>query len=175
MLYDNDTIEFQGSTFRVNFENDDCYCEPWIEDDGHGPVSKWTRDPKRPGERVLVEDRGSFRYYDFREAVQIAKRDGWDAEPYGKGTRGERAARAAEADFRHLRAFCRGDWSYLAMTVELLDDEGEPTGEFATLGGVASSEDHRANACELAAIVMQTLQRRGHPTRDHSAILSGAF
>ena len=85
---------------------------------GHGPVSEWTTRAKQLGERVLVEDRrGAKRYYDFAEAVRIAKRDGWDAPPLGEGTKGQRAARAAEADFNRLRGWCNGDWEYVGIVV----------------------------------------------------------
>ena len=72
-----DTIEIDGRTFNVTIEPDSSHGAPWEEEDGHGPVSEWTRRDKRPGERVLCEDRGSRRYYDFAEACRIARRDGW--------------------------------------------------------------------------------------------------
>lgn len=62
-------------TARVVYDED--AGTPWDNEDGHGPVSKWTNRPKRPGELVLQSDRGGYRYYDYAEAVKIAKRDGW--------------------------------------------------------------------------------------------------
>lgn len=79
-IWDGDTFEHRGYTFRLTVERDDYMSEPWKEHDGHGPVSEWTRREKRPGERLLVSDGrdyGSKRYYDVQEATRIARRDGW--------------------------------------------------------------------------------------------------
>lgn len=102
--------------------DDDTGGAPWEQCDGHGPVSEWTARDKRPGERVLCEDRPSKRFYDFAEAVRIAKRDGWDTQPYGTGTANERAARAAEADYKFLRSWCNDDWRYIGVAVTVTRD-----------------------------------------------------
>lgn len=70
--------------------------------DGHGPVTAWTTRSKHPGELVINKDRGRARYYDFAEACRIARRDGWDAEPYNAGTETKRqqAAKAARVRLR---------------------------------------------------------------------------
>lgn len=145
----NDTFNHQGMTFCLTLETEDFHRrKPWIEDDGHGPVSDWrrtdylSRPTKAPGERILFRDGRSFRTYDFAEAVRIARRDGWDAPPYKTGTKGQQAARAAEADFNRLRQWCEGQWWYVGVVVELLDDEGEPTGETASLWGIESDADN---------------------------------
>jgi hypothetical protein len=119
-----------GYTAFVKFPHDDDADAPWENSDGHGPVSDWTGRDKRPGELVLCSDRGSKRYYDFAEAVRIAKRDGWDAKPYGTGTKGERAHRAALADFEHLRGWCNDEWHYVGVVVEVFHND-EPIGEDA--------------------------------------------
>jgi hypothetical protein len=84
MLYDGDTFEHAGNLFRVTFPRDDDHGAPWDEEDGHGPVTGWESRGKRPGEMVLSEDsRGrAKRFYDFAEAVRIARRDGWGHLPY---------------------------------------------------------------------------------------------
>lgn len=74
---DTSTVERDGYVVTATVVRDDDMGAPWENEDGHGPVSRWTSRPKRPGERVLNVDRGSYRYYDFAEAVKIAKRDGW--------------------------------------------------------------------------------------------------
>jgi hypothetical protein len=71
------TVSMGGFDVTAKIEADEDSGAPWKRDDGHGPVSDWTGREKRPGERVLSEDRTSKRYYDFEEAVKIAKRDGW--------------------------------------------------------------------------------------------------
>lgn len=150
-MYDNDTIEVDGKTFRVTIPYDDCGDKPWEREDGHGPVSEWRRagysgrSPKAPGERELCNDHGSARFYDFAEACHIARRDGWGFD--GKGVAAwqaeglslrQIAARAAEADFTRLYDWCNDRWQYVGVVVELLDSEGEGTGETDSLWGVES-------------------------------------
>ncbi len=134
-----DTFEHNDHKFRVTFRLDDDTTPPWKREDGHGPVSDWTRRTKAPGEMVLCADRGSHRYYNFAEAVRIARRDGWDAEPYSATeTRGQRARKAAMADFERLRRWCADQWSYIGVLVHLLDDEGDNTNEFESVWSVES-------------------------------------
>ena len=92
-------FERDGFTIKARTEYDDDASPPWKRSEGHGEVSEWTDRKKGPGERVLVSDRRSFCYSDVTESMRRAKRDGWDAPPYGTGTKGQRAARAVEADF----------------------------------------------------------------------------
>lgn len=162
------TLELEaGWTAEIRVEHDDDTGPPWEEQDGHGPVSDWRPwrdfgggyDQKRAGERVLVRDRSSARYYDFAEAVRIAKRDGWgpvccavcgayEDWPGGHGAHGFRpeskgrtAARAAEADFEYLRAWCNDKWEWLIVSVTVRDAEGEEAGR-ASCGGVESTGDY---------------------------------
>jgi hypothetical protein len=113
------TREHRGHTITVNWFADVDHGTPWENEDGHGPVTKWERRDKRPGERVLCSDRNAKRFYDYAEAIKIARRDGWDAEPYGTGTVGERAARAVEADFARLKAWCEDRWHYVGFKCEI--------------------------------------------------------
>ena len=149
------TFEHNGRTFTVRIEHDGDLREPWTEHDGHGIVSDWTRRGKQPGERVLVTDRGSHRYYDIQASMDIAVRDGWDAAPYGEGTPRERAARAVEADFQRLRAWCNGDWYWIGVVVHLLCPKcgGEHPSQHASLWGIESDAGEYLNqvARELAA------------------------
>lgn len=80
MLYDGDTFEHDGNTFKVTFPRDDYHGAPWDEEGGHGPVSEAPRGrnyhgytSKAPGEMLL----GDGWIYDFAEACRIARRDGW--------------------------------------------------------------------------------------------------
>lgn len=113
------TYDYKDHTIVIKWEHDEDSGEPWKECDGHGPVSEWTRRDKRPGERVLCSDRGSHRFYDYAEAIRIAKRDGWDAKPYKTGTKGEQAARAVDADFEYLRRWCANDWWWCGYIVTI--------------------------------------------------------
>ncbi len=118
-----DTFEHKGYTFRVKVL-DDHNDPPWEQEDGHGPVTDWVRRAKHPSEWLLCSDHGLSRYYNFQEAMQTAKIEGWDAPPYGVGTRGERALRAVTADYEWLRKWCSGDWCYVTLHVTLLKEEG---------------------------------------------------
>lgn len=165
-LHDQATFEHNGHKFRVTFPHDDCGDTPWEREDGHGPVSDWKRHafgmgskpPKAPGEMILIWDHGSYRTYDFQAAVKQAKAEGWDAAPYG-GTRGEKAHRAAMADFDRLRRWCDDQWSYVGVVVELLDDEGDAMGEEESLWGVESDAGDYLEKCarELADEIIHRL------------------
>lgn len=113
---------------------------PWDKEDGHGPVSGWEPRAKRPHELVLNDDGHSKRFYDFAEAVRIAKRDGWDTAPYGQGTKGERAHRAAMADYNRLRRWCNNDWVYIGVTVTVLYRGSEIADD--SLWGIESDGDY---------------------------------
>lgn len=136
-----ETLAFPGEySALVRYDYDTGYGAPWENSDCHGPVSDWTTRAKLPGERVLCEDHGSRRYYDVAEAIRIAKRDGWDAPPYGTGTKGERAARAVERDFDYLRRWCNDDWHYLGVMVTVYRNGAEIAGD--SLWGIESHGDY---------------------------------
>lgn len=140
--------------FSVKFEHDACAGTPWENSDGHGPVSEWTCRGKRPGELVLNSERYSKRYYDFAEAVRIAKRDGWDTEPYNTDqriTRAQQAARAAMADYEYLRSWCNDEWHYVGVTVTLLDEDGEETSISDSLWSVETLGDYHHEQARLIA------------------------
>jgi hypothetical protein len=138
-----------GYTVRVKVDIDECIGEPWKEHDGHGIVSEWrSRNSKQPGEMLLCGDGGHCRFYDFAATVKIAKRDGWDAQPYG-GTAGERAHRATLADFEYLRRWCNGDWGWVVVSVEV-SRNGALVAEDCC-GGIESEGDYwREHAAEVA-------------------------
>lgn len=131
-----------GYTAIVRMDYDADFGAPWENCDGHGIVSEWTSRDKKPGEFVLSEDsRGrSKRFYDFAQSVKIARRDGWDTAPYGQGTNGERAHRAAMADFEYLRAWCRDDWHYVIVSIEL-QRNGETVAD-DSCGGIETFRDY---------------------------------
>ena len=125
-----------GIRIVTAIEPDDCNCTspPWDNEDGHGPVSKWTTRSKRAGELVLCRDYRSFRYYDFAAAVALARQDGWG----GMGrTAGERAAHAAKADYDRLRRWCNGDWGYVGVVVTAYDEDDRELGS-SSLSGIES-------------------------------------
>jgi hypothetical protein len=158
-----DTFEHEGHQFKVAAYRDEGMGAPWDEHDGHGPVSEWTSRDKRPGELVLNETRGSRRYYDFQEAVKIAKRDGWNVKPYNWPTKGRQAHEAAMADFQYLKGWCSDEWCWIWIEVQLLDDSGdaiEMDEASATLGGIESDGDYWRDECArgLAADILHQMQ-----------------
>ena len=182
-LYGGDKFTMDGREFLVRFEHDADHGAPWEECEGHGVVSEWTTRTKRAGERELHSDRRAKRFYDIAESMKIARRDGWDAKPYKTGTKGEQAARAVEADFQYLRAWCNDEWEYLYVSVVMLDSDGEETKYRQSLGGVESFADyHEQCARELAeelieewradkrAAAKETRERNYWAARDVSTI-----
>jgi hypothetical protein len=156
LTYDWQNFTHEGRNYRARLDVDQHNGAKWENEDGHGEVSDWTTRDKAPGEMVLAEDRRFKRYYDFAGAVAKAKAEGWNAAPYyppGEETKGQRAHKAAVSDFNRLRDWCNDNWCYVGVIVEALDDEGEPTGENASLWGIESDcDEYQAEvAFELAA------------------------
>ena len=146
-LLETETREIAGRRYQVKTYFDSDMGAPWREHDGHGPVTDWESRNKAPAELILSESRGgSKRFYDFGEAVKIAKRDGWSAsvadfESYQAGdlSNGQRAARAARADFERLRAWCNDSWHWIGIQVAPLCDCGEAVEDKAeSLWGIES-------------------------------------
>lgn len=164
--YETDTREIGGQSFMVEWFADEHMGPPWEEHDGHGPVSDWTTRDKRPGELVLNGDRhGWRRFYDFAEAVRIARRDGWNCAPYTHASKGAQAAAAARADFEYLRRWCDDQWHWCGIRVTLLDEEGIPSGISSDLWGLESepSDYHDTVIDELASECLRQMQAHQYP------------
>ena len=155
-------FDLNGRTYAAKLERDDHHGAPWEEECGHGDVSEWTMRDKRPGEMILSEDRRSKRFYDFAGAVKLARRDGWSVEPCfppGGETKGQRARKAALADFDRLRRWCDDDWCYVGVIVAPVypccDEVQED--ETASLWGIESdAEDYLAEVAEDLASELPT-------------------
>lgn len=135
-------FEYNGATYAAKLERDDVAGAPWEGECGHGDVTGWETRDKRPGEMVLSKDRRAKRFYDFAGSVKLAKRDGWNAEPYDVPgeTKGQRAHKAALADFNRLKAWCDDEWCYVGVIVARVCpccDEVEE-GDTHSLGAVES-------------------------------------
>ena len=124
--YQTETRESGTMSFRVEWFYDSYSDAPWNNEDGHGPVSDWEHRSKKPGEMILNSNRRFHRFYDFAEAVKLARRDGWDTKPYGTRKPGERAHAAVMADYNYLRQWYDQQWHYCGIVVTLLDADGEP-------------------------------------------------
>lgn len=123
--YETRDIEHNGKTYRAEFHYDQDMGAPWKEHCGHGVVSDWTRRDKKPGERVLSENRGKKLFYDVAETMRIAKRDGWGIASDKAMTPGERTAAAVEADFERMRAWCNDEWRWCGVVVFPLTADGD--------------------------------------------------
>ena len=149
-LYDGDTFECEGLTFKFESEQDDI-GPPWKEYDGTGDVRKtynyYGHPEKRPGERLMHSDRGNHWLYDWTGAIEKAKKDGWGLGPEAldklraklgrEPTKGEIRAEAVQRDFDHLQGWISNQWHYQVLHITLVDDEDYDD----YLGGVEDSED----------------------------------
>lgn len=159
---DND-VQYAGLNFKVSFPYDDDGSAPWERGDGYGIVSDWTSRDKRPGEVRISSDRGSYRYYDWAGSIAKAKAEGWDAAPYGTGTKGEQAVRAVKADFEFLRGWCNDEWRFVIVKVTCTDDEGDELAE-DICGGFETFKDYHEEAAwemieQMAETVRENLAR----------------
>ena len=144
--------------FKSEYDND--YGEPWKEECGHGPVTDWVRRDKHSGERVLCSDRFSKCYYDFAEAMKIAKRDGWGlnddelaklAAKLGHApTKGQITEAAVEHDFQYLKDWCDDKWHYIGVIVTLYDADGEEQDERSLWRVEDHGDYYQTLASELA-------------------------
>jgi hypothetical protein len=160
---DSETVQLtKRYSFTVALEHDADMGPPWEEHDGHGPVSDWRpKESKRPGERVLFADNhGRARFYDFAEAVKIARRDSWGTTGDEGMSRGARAAHAAEADFKRMRAWCTDDWTWVGVDVRLLHDGAEV--QRNSCWGIESDSDYW---CEVAAELLSECLRTDRTER----------
>ena len=157
-------FEHNGATYRAELHHDETMGAPWEEHDGHGIVSDWTTRDKAPGELILASDgRGRFRYYDFAGSCARARAEGWDSKPYNTGQESKRAqaAKAARADYEHLRRWFDDEWSWVGVVVMPLctccnspdDSRAESLWSIESEGGYA-----REVALELADQVTDARQ-----------------
>lgn len=150
-------------TFTARIVDDEHMGPPWEEHDGHGPVSEWTTRAKRPGERVLNTDGSSRRYYDFQEAVKIAKRDGW-----GPGT----PAEAAEKDFEAMRSWCNDEWRWVGVVISVSYNGVKLTDHAASLWGIEANYPGSDNSYLLEITNELLDEARAEGERIRSAVRS---
>ena len=117
----------------VKIEYDTDYGPPWENCDGHGVVSNWEHCGEANGRWELCEDHYSRRYYDWRETLKIAKRDGW-----GLGDPMD----AVRRDYEYLRAWYNDKWYYVGVVVELYDANDELISEDSCWGYESYCEDY---------------------------------
>lgn len=169
-----ETIDLPGGyTASIALIVDSDMRAPWLEHDGHGPVREDLKENKKPGERVLgpTGTRDIWYLYDFAGAVRIARRDGWDAPPYG-GKAGEKASRAAEADYKNLTGWCNDEWHWIGVSVSLYaPGDSRTPAQSESLWGIESYGDYwREVAAEL---LDQCLEQNKAAT--HAAAVARCF
>ena len=159
-ISDGDLIQKGGRDFRVNIINDTDMRAPWEEHDGHGVVSDWATRGKLPCERVLANDRSSYRYYDIKATMAIARADGWGlcdkekaklADRLGRPpTKREITAESVERDFEHLKGWCEDRWCWVGVVVTDITDDPDADNDYehALWGIESSSEEHLEEVAE---------------------------
>lgn len=152
--YKTETIELHGASYLVEWFYDEYAGAPWDNSDCHGPVTGWERRDKKPSEIILSSDRGLKRFYDFAEAMRMARRDGWSAPPYIFSSPGEQAHAAVMSDFEYLRRWCDGQWFYCGIVVTMLDEDGEKT---QASDSICCVEDGGHDSAGYQAIIIQDL------------------
>lgn len=134
--------------WKIKFETqyDTDHEPPWEDCDGMGEI-KESRGYYTPGEYgeyddwILYSDRGFHLYYDWRATLPIAIKEGWDAPPYGTGTKQEQAMRAMRKTFEFLHGWCNDSWWYVGLIVTLYDENGEELGEDSCWGFESEGSD----------------------------------
>jgi hypothetical protein len=159
LLWDGQTFDHAGRTFRVNLEPDQFSGAPWKECDGHGIIrearAQYGEKPaKRAGERVLYSDRWNVTLYDFAGTLERARRDCWglgeDAlakltARLGRApTKREITAESVERDFAYCYAWANDQWQWMSVSVVLLDHDGNETQYQESCGGVDNFDDGSA-------------------------------
>ena len=147
--YDDEEIHTLPNGWKIKFEiqYDNDHEPPWEDCDGMGVIEE-TRGYSKPGEYgeyddwIMNSDRYWYRYYDWKATLPIAIRDGWDAAPYGVGTKRERAMRAMRHAYGFLRRWCNNDWWYVGLIVTLLDENDEELGEDSCWGFESDNDDY---------------------------------
>ena len=159
--FNNDRVTLPDGWY-VEFESeyDQDHGEPWEDECVLGPVTDWVRRDKHSGERVLCSDGRVKRYYDFAEAMKIAKRDGWglNDDELAKltkrlghtPTKGQITEAAVEHDFQYLKDWCDDKWHYIGVIVTLYDADGEEQDERSLWGINDCGDYYQECASELA-------------------------
>lgn len=146
-----ETIEHLGVTVRIEYFYDSDTEPPWENAEGHGPVRKSNyrhgqhSSDKKPGERPLnCPDRNEYQfYYDWQEAIKIAKRDEWNAEPFDAPNK---ALRAVQADFNFIRGYLNDEWQYVGIVCTVLDADGDETMDSDSCWGFETFKDYHETA-----------------------------
>ena len=163
-IFNTETIEHNGTDYRIEYHVDDISDAPWDNSDGYGNVTRVNVNrctghiDKKPGQVVLYQgNRNEWSYlYDFADAVKIAKRDRWNAEPYDAP---DAAVRAVNADMDFLRRWCANEWHYMGIVVFPLTEDGdELRSKSVSLWGIESCcEDYHKEVIQELLSEFETI------------------
>jgi len=187
--YNIETREIDGRKYHIEWQYDYTSGRPEGESDGHGVCVDINFDPATFGEDHDPEEDGEldleevvrhkmmrvldtasrrqtwYRVYDVWETMKVAKANGWrdlkwEAE-HPNATEEEKLMAAVDADFNYLQGWYDDDWHWCGITVILLDEEGDPTGDEASLWGLTSddAECHEEVIKELASEIQRQVKR----------------
>lgn len=162
-----------GWYYVVKFQYDDTHEAPWDWDDGHGVVI-----PLR--ERCSLEDwqldwtmgdRDGW-LYDRDASLAKAIKEGWNAPPYHEPGG---AMRAVKADFDYLRRWCKNDWWYVGLIVELYDEDEHLIDENSCWGYESFSTDYLCAEARSWAASMIRNERRSLRAAAHQLRVTNRF
>lgn len=158
-----DTLEQCGVTVQIDYFYDHDTGVPWVENDGHGVIEKvhqyYGTLHKKPGQKVMHYDSGTYWLYDFCETTKIAKRDGWGlpaAECNGL-TKNQIIAKAVQNDFDFCRGWITDQWFYAGVICTVLDRDGEKTDITNSCWGFETfKEYHITSGIEMASYLAES-------------------
>ena len=157
-------IDIEDQPFLVASMYDNDAGSPWDYEPefSENVVSKWTRRAKNPGELVLVKDRDSYRYFDFKLAVQELRQ---------MGETGKEAERIARFIFERWRDWCNDRWHYIIVYVAPKDEAGKPViAQMTAVGGVEDDGNYwKECANELAR---EIIAEQKHEAQEREFALS---
>lgn len=147
-----------GLKYRAEFYADYDMRAPHEDHDCHGVIEHLGRSVegileddelsddlrmRLPLFRELYYEHGSYTYYDVIASATRAATD-WGCKP-------EDVADVVDNDFEYLRGWYQNDWHWMYITLTKLDDDGNPTDDYVTVGGYESFLTH--DTAELSSIL----------------------
>ena len=136
-----------GWSLKFEIQRDEDSGAPWKEHDGCGAVTDCQSNSTWPL---------GNQYYDWKETLKIAKRDGWGCKPYSTST----AMDAVKSDYKFLRRWCDDEWWWIGCIVTLYDEHGDEVDERSCWGYDSDSMDYVASEARSWAAHMLVKQRK---------------
>lgn len=171
--YDGANIVELPNGWKLKFEiqRDDDTGAPWKEHDGHGVIYESSSREDYMDEWILNSERGWYRYYDWKESLKIAKRDGWGCKPYDTST----AMDAVRANYEWLRRWCNDAWWWIGCIVTLLDENDDELDSESCWGFDSDSMDYVCSEARSLAAHMLVKERKVRHERRREARIAARF